>query len=80
MTKLLLTNDGTRPSEPVAIIGVSCRFAGSATSPSKLWDMCAEGRTAWSRIPESRFDVKSFYHADEKRQGRVSAQNAHLDS
>ncbi|KAI3335770.1 polyketide synthase [Ustulina deusta] len=73
MTKLLLTNDGTRPSEPVAIIGVSCRFAGSATSPSKLWDMCAEGRTAWSRIPESRFDVKSFYHADEKRQGRTHA-------
>ncbi|KAH9905003.1 polyketide synthase [Xylariomycetidae sp. FL2044] len=65
-------------SRPIAIVGVSCRFAGSATSPSKLWDMCAEGRSAWSRIPEDRFDVKSFYHPDKERPGRNHATGGHF--
>lgn len=64
------------PTNPIAIIGVSCRFAGSATSPSKLWDMCADGQSGWSPIPEDRFDVNSFYHADKERLGRVSTQKA----
>lgn len=68
------------PTNPIAIIGVSCRFAGSATSPSKLWDMCANGEAGWSPIPEDRFDVKSFYHADKERLGRVSAQRAEYSS
>ncbi|KAI1349028.1 polyketide synthase [Xylaria sp. FL0043] len=77
MTKSRRTN-GHTTSEPVAIIGVSCRFAGSATSPSKLWELCAKGQNAWSRIPNSRFDVESFYHADGKRQGRTHAIGGHF--
>ncbi|KAI1427682.1 polyketide synthase [Xylaria sp. FL1777] len=77
MTKSTIPNGHGAP-EAVAIIGVSCRFAGSATSPSKLWDMCAGGRAAWSRIPESRFNVNSFYHADGKRQGRTHAIGGHF--
>ncbi|THY39332.1 hypothetical protein D6C98_10048 [Aureobasidium pullulans] len=30
-------------STPIAIIGMSCRFAGDATSPEKLWKLSAEG-------------------------------------
>ncbi|MCJ1472284.1 hypothetical protein MMC13_000931 [Lambiella insularis] len=29
-------------SEPIAIIGLSCKFPGSASSPEKLWEMLAE--------------------------------------
>lgn len=62
------------PASPelIAIIGMSCRFPGDATSPSKLWDLCAGGREGWSTIPEDRFDVKSLYHEDHERVGRVS--------
>ncbi|KAI1372099.1 polyketide synthase [Hypoxylon crocopeplum] len=65
-------------SNPVAIIGVSCRFAGSATSPSKLWDVCAAGQSAWSDIPQDRFDVKSFYHVNKERTGRNHAIGGHF--
>lgn len=58
-------------SEPIAIIGMACRFPGDATSPSKLWDLCATGREGWSAIPEDRFDVKALYDADHERIGRV---------
>jgi len=56
---------GTEPiSEPIAIIGLSCKFAGDARTPEELWKMLEEGRNAWSEIPESRFNPKGFYHSD----------------
>jgi len=56
---------------PIAIVGMSCRFAGGATTPEKLWQLCAEGRSAWSEVPSSRFNQKSHYHPDGQKQGTV---------
>jgi hypothetical protein len=56
---------------PIAIVGMACRFGGDVDSPSKLWDLCAAGKDGWSPIPEQRFDVKSLYHEDKNRIGRV---------
>ena len=61
----------SRPRDPIAIVGISAKFGGSATDASKLWDMVAGGETAWSPIPKERFDVRSFYHPDKNRLGRV---------
>lgn len=47
---------------PIAIIGMSCRFSGDATSPEKLWKLCAESKSGWSKIPEDRFNLDAFYH------------------
>ncbi|KAI1106150.1 hypothetical protein F4804DRAFT_59666 [Jackrogersella minutella] len=57
----------------IAVVGMACRFAGDVTSPSELWDLCAEGRDCWSPIPKERFDVKSLYHPDRERPGRQHA-------
>lgn len=59
-------------TQPIAIIGMACRLPGGASSPSKLWDFCAAGRSGWSKIPPDRFDVKSLYDAEQGRRGRVS--------
>ena len=56
---------------PIAIVGMSCRFPGGATDPSKLWDMCVNGRNAWSEIPESRFVRDAWYHPDKEHIGTV---------
>ncbi len=58
---------------PIAVVGMACRFPGNATNPEKLWELCVSGRDAWSPIPESRFDVKSLYHANREKPGRVCA-------
>ncbi|KAK9800099.1 hypothetical protein SCARD494_01892 [Seiridium cardinale] len=60
----------TETTMPIAIIGMACRFGGEATSPSKLWDLCAAGKDGWSLIPKDRFDVQSLYHTDKTRVGR----------
>ncbi|KAF9760641.1 hypothetical protein IL306_004227 [Fusarium sp. DS 682] len=56
-----------QPPEPIAIIGLSCKFAGEATNASTLWEMVANGRDAWSQIPSSRFNWAGSYHPDHER-------------
>ncbi|KAI0543352.1 reducing type I polyketide synthase [Xylaria curta] len=51
-------------TEPLAIVGLACRFAGGITSPEKLWNFVAQGKSAWSEIPESRFNRSSFHHPE----------------
>jgi len=60
----------TAPPEPIAIIGMACRFAGGVSSPSTLWDLLASGRDAWTAIPKDRFDAASLYDANEQRTDR----------
>ena len=57
---------------PIAIVGMSCRFPGGSTSPTKLWDMLAAGRSGWSKVPSERFVHRSFYHPSSDMTGTVS--------
>lgn len=59
-------------SEPIAIIGLSCKFAGDATSPAKFWTLLEQGRSAWSEIPSSRFNPKGAYHPSREKLSTVS--------
>nr|QED55506.1 TRI17 [Trichoderma protrudens] len=54
---------GTHPT-PLAIVGISCRFPGDATSPEKLWDLIANGKSAWSKVPSDRWNEEAFWHPD----------------
>ena len=59
---------------PIAIVGMSCRFPGGATNVEKFRELVSEGRSAWSEVPESRFNVDGFYHPDPDRTNSVSFQ------
>jgi len=44
-------------SEPIAIIGLSCRFPGGANSPEAYWELLQNGRDVISRVPAGRWAV-----------------------
>ena len=71
---------GTGSSMPIAIIGLSCRYAGDATSPEKLWQLCLEGRSAWSAIPSDRFNQETFYHPAGQKETTVRSSLTPLDA
>ncbi|KAL4941793.1 hypothetical protein BDV06DRAFT_222783 [Aspergillus oleicola] len=55
--------------EPVAIIGMGCRWPGDSESPSELWDFLQERKTAYSRIPKNRINTDAFYNPNSGRPG-----------
>ncbi|KAJ0164167.1 Lovastatin diketide synthase LovF [Colletotrichum tanaceti] len=64
--------------EDIAIIGMACRFPGDATSPSRLWDLLMAGRSAWSEVPETRWNQDAHYHPSQERAGSNTVKGGHF--
>lgn len=57
-------------TEPIAIIGMGCRYPGGVRSPDELWELVLEGRDAVSGFPTDRgWDLASLFATDPDRPG-----------
>ncbi|MGW2332221.1 type I polyketide synthase, partial [Streptomyces sp. NPDC001700] len=56
--------------EPIAIVGMSCRFPGDVDSPESLWRMLTAGTDAMTPFPDDRgWDLAGLYDPDPDRAG-----------
>jgi acyl transferase domain-containing protein len=56
--------------EPIAIVGLACRFPG-AESPDAFWTLLSEGGDAIREVPPDRWDADEYYHAEPGTPGKM---------
>ena len=59
-------------AEPVAVVGIGCRFPGNVTGPESLWRLLLDGEDAVGEVPADRWDADAFYDPDPAAPGRMT--------
>ena len=62
------------PPEPIAIIGLGCRFPGGADDPQSYWQLLDEGRDAITQTPADRWNLQKFYCAEQIKPSKTQSQ------
>ncbi|MFI1161997.1 beta-ketoacyl synthase N-terminal-like domain-containing protein, partial [Streptomyces sioyaensis] len=60
--------------DPIAIVGMSCRFPGGVNTPEELWQLLTDGRDGISPFPEDRgWHVDDIYDPEPGKPGKTYA-------
>lgn len=62
-------------TEPIAVIGMGCRFPGGVNNPEQLWDLLRHGRSGIVRVPSDRWDADVYYTDDHTVPGTICSRD-----
>ncbi|HEY9227526.1 MAG TPA: type I polyketide synthase, partial [Gemmatimonadaceae bacterium] len=60
-------------SEPIAIVGIGCRFPGGANDPESFWKLLIDGVDAVTEVPPERWDAEKYFDPDPDAVGKTYA-------
>jgi acyl transferase domain-containing protein/acyl carrier protein len=58
-------------AEPIAVVGMACRFPGAAVDLDSYWELLEQGGNAVSEVPRDRWDVDAYYDPDPEAPGKM---------
>ncbi|TBR56984.1 hypothetical protein B4U84_26490 [Westiellopsis prolifica IICB1] len=58
-------------TEPIAIIGLGCRFPGGVNNPEAFWQLLHNGVDAITEVPKDRWDIDAYYDPDPDTPGKM---------
>src|ERR1700761_2849450 len=70
--------EGGVPDIPIAVVGIGCRFSGTASDPEKYWDLLASCRSTSTLVPKDRFNAEAFFHPDFDHAGTCTTKSSHF--
>lgn len=59
-------------TEPIAVVGIGCRFPGKVSGAESYWDLLINGVDAVTEVPADRWDVDAFYDPDPAAPGKMT--------
>ncbi|HEY0431411.1 MAG TPA: polyketide synthase, partial [Pyrinomonadaceae bacterium] len=59
-------------AEPIAVIGIGCRFPGGVDGPDGLWQLLRDGGDAVKEIPADRWDIDEYYDPNPATPGKMN--------
>ena len=63
---------GIASNEPIAIIGMDCRFPGGANTAEQFWELLAKSYEGISEVPKDRWDIDQYYDPDPEAPGKMN--------
>jgi myxalamid-type polyketide synthase MxaB len=60
-----------KKNEPIAIIGLGCRFPGGANDPDSFWQLLRNGVDATQEVPSSRWNIDTYYDPNPETPGKM---------
>jgi len=58
-------------TEPIAVVGIGCRFPGGVNSAEQYWELLKDGRSGIIRVPAERWDADAYYTDDHTVPGTI---------
>jgi acyl transferase domain-containing protein len=59
-------------SDPIAIVGMACRFPGGGNDPQSFWQMLCNKVDAIREVPPDRWDIEAYYDRNAKVPGKMN--------
>jgi acyl transferase domain-containing protein len=65
----MLTDDSSH--QPLAIVGIGCRFPGGANSAQSFWRLLCSETDATCVVPETRWNAARYYDPNPAKAGKI---------
>ena len=57
--------------EPIAIVGIGCRFPGEVNNPQDFWELLKNGDCVITEVPADRWKTEAFYDEEKELPGKM---------